>query len=160
NTAYAPDADFAKAVTGLEAQREAGKYLDPNSLQVFRGTDDRCRKKLAGLVNCCKKGGGQGSAFSDFNLITSTGGQVWDAVGSTYTYDALVSSGAPDMVISGFESLFGAGGGTSALAGLMAGVLSFETFLETLVPGPWTIAILFIEYSGILDCEQDEQVLA
>jgi conjugal transfer mating pair stabilization protein TraN len=28
------------------------------------------------------------------------------------------------------------------------------------VPGPWTIAILAIQLSGILDCEQAEQVLA
>ena len=38
DTGYAPDADFARAVAGLEAQREAGRYLDPNTLEVFRAT--------------------------------------------------------------------------------------------------------------------------
>ena len=81
-------------------------------------------------------------------------------MGSTYTYDALFTSDAPDLVISGFETLFGAGGGSSALAGLMAGDLSVSTFIETLVPGPWTIAMLAIQFSGLLSCEQAEQVLA
>jgi len=43
-----PDGDFAKAVAVLEAEREAGKYLDPNSLQVFKGFDNRCRKSSSG----------------------------------------------------------------------------------------------------------------
>ena len=41
----------------LEAQREAGKYLDVNALRVFKGFDNRCDKKLFGLVNCCNRGG-------------------------------------------------------------------------------------------------------
>ena len=160
NTGSAPDPDFAKVVSGLEAQREAGKYVDPNTLVVFQGYDNRCRKKLFGLVNCCKGAGSSGSLFSDLNLILGAGGQVIGAVGSSYTFDALFASDAPDMVIAGFETLFGAGGGSSALAGLLAGDISVESFVGALVPGPWTIAILVIELSGILDCEQAEQVLA
>jgi conjugal transfer mating pair stabilization protein TraN len=111
-------------------------------------------------VNCCKGAGSSSSLFSNLNLILGAGGQVWGAVGSSYTYDALFTSDAPDMVIAGFEALFGAGGGSSALAGLLAGDLSVASFIETLVPGPWTIAILAIQLSGILDCEQAEQILA
>lgn len=155
-----PDADFAKAVAVLEAQREAGKYVDPNTLVVFQGYDNRCRKKLFGLVNCCKGAGSSGSLFSNLNLILGAGGQVMGAVGSSYTYDALFTSDAPDMVIAGFEALFGAGGGSSALAGLLAGDLSVASFVETLVPGHWTIAMLAIQLSGILSCEQAEQILA
>ena len=155
-----PDTDFARMVTAMEVQREAGKYVDPNSLVVFNGYDNRCRKKLFGLVNCCKGAGSSSSLFSNLNLILAAGGQVWGAVGSSYTYDALFTSDAPDMVIAGFEALFGAGGGSSALAGLLAGDLSVASFIETLVPGPWTIAILAIQLSGILDCEQAEQILA
>ena len=88
-----PDADFARAVAGLEAQREAGRYLDPNTLEVFRGYDNRCRKKLFGLVNCCKGGGTDGSLFSTFSLITGAGGQAIGAIGSSYTYDALFTAG-------------------------------------------------------------------
>ncbi|PIX96060.1 MAG: conjugal transfer protein TraN [Hydrogenophilales bacterium CG_4_10_14_3_um_filter_63_21] len=160
DTSHAPDPDFARSLTGLEVQREAGKYIDPNSLVVFLGYDNRCRKKLFGLVNCCKGGGTSGSLFTDFSIISGAGSQAAGAVGSTYTYDALFTSDAPDLVISGFETLFGAGGGSSALAGLMAGDLSVSTFIETLVPGPWTIAMLAIQFSGLLSCEQAEQVLA
>lgn len=160
DTSNVPDADFAKVVTGLEVQREAGKYVDPNTLVVFQGYDNRCRKKLFGLVNCCKGAGSSSSLFSNLNLILGAGGQVWGAVGSSYTYDALFTSDAPDMVIAGFEALFGAGGGSSALAGLLAGDLSVASFVEAMVPGPWTIAILAIQLSGILDCEQAEQILA
>lgn len=160
DTGYAPDADFAKAVAALEAGREAGEYLDPVSLQVFRGYDNRCRKKLFGLVNCCSGGGTDGALFSNLNLILGAGGQALGALGSTYTYDALFLSDAPQAVLTGFETLFGAGGGSSALAGMLAGDLSVGSFVEALVPGPWTIAMLAIQLSGILSCEQAEQILA
>lgn len=160
DTGNAPDADFARMVTAMEVQREAGKYVDPSTLVVFQGYDNRCRKKLFGLVNCCKGAGSSSSLFSNLNLILSAGGQVMGAVGSSYTYDALFVSDAPNMVLAGFEALFGAGGGSSALAGLVAGDLSVELFVQSLAPGPWTIAILAIQLSGILDCEQAEQILA
>ena len=111
-------------VTALEVQREAGKYVDPTTLVVFQGYDNRCRKKLFGLVNCCKGAGSSGSLFSNLNLILGAGGQVMGAAGSSYTFDALFASDAPDLAIAGFEALFGVGGGSSALAGLMAGDLS------------------------------------
>ena len=160
DTGYAPDADFARAVAGLEAQREAGRYLDPNTLEVFKGYDNRCRKKLLGLVNCCKGGGTNGSLFSAFSLITGAGGQAIGAIGSSYTYDALFTADAPALVIAGFEALFGAGGGSSALAGLIAGDLSVGSFVTSLVPGPWTLAMLAIQLSGLLSCEDAEQVPA
>ena len=160
DTAHTPDADFARAVTGLEIQREAGRYVDTATLEVFKGFDNRCRKKLFGLVNCCKGGGSSGSLFSTMALISGAGGQAVGAVGSSYTYDALFAADAPDMVIAGFEALFGAGGGSSALAGLIAGELSVGSFMSSLVPGPWTIAMLAIQLSGLLSCDQAEQILA
>src|ERR1019366_7392904 len=129
-------------------------------LVVFQGYDDRCRKKLFGLVNCCKGAGASGSLLNNLNLISGVGGQALGALGSSYTYDALFTSDAPDLAIAGFEALFGAGGCSSALAGLLAGDVSVASFVETLVPGPWTIAMLAIQLSGILSCEQTEQVLA
>lgn len=160
STAYQPDGDFAKSVAMLEAAREAGKYLDPNSLSVFNGYDNRCRKKLFGLVNCCSGDGFNTSLFTNLNLILAAGGQVYGAVGSSYTYDALFAADAPQAVMAGFEALFGAGGGTSALASLMAGDVSVASFVGSLAPGPWTVAMLAIQLSGILDCEEAEKVLA
>jgi conjugal transfer mating pair stabilization protein TraN len=160
DTAHSPDPDFARVVTGLEIQRQAGQYVDPSNLEIFKGYDNRCRKKLFGLVNCCKGGGSDGSLFSAWALISGAGGQAIGAIGSTYTYDALFAADAPDLLISGFETLFGAGGGTSALAGVIAGDVAVETFVTSLVPGPWTLAILAIQLSGLLSCEQAEQILA
>ena len=68
DTAYPPDADFARTVAYLEAQREAGKYLEPSGLQVFKGFHNTCTKKLFGLVNCCNKGGT--NALSMFNNLS------------------------------------------------------------------------------------------
>lgn len=160
SSGHPPDMDFAKSAAMLEAQREAGRYVDPVSLRVFAGHDNRCRKKLFGLVNCCSGGGGGGSLFSNLNLILSAGGQLVGAVGSSYTFDALYAADAPRAVLAGFEALFGVGGGSSALAGLIAGDVSVASFVQSLAPGPWSIAILAIQLSGILSCEQAEQVLA
>jgi conjugal transfer mating pair stabilization protein TraN len=113
------------------------------------------------LVNCCRsRRRWNTSLFSNLNLVLGAGGQALGAVGSTYTYDALFLSDAPNFVLSGFESLFGVGGGSSALAGVLAGDLSVTSFIETLVPGPWSLAIFAIEFSGILSCDQAEQILA
>jgi conjugal transfer mating pair stabilization protein TraN len=49
---------------------------------------------------------------------------------------------------------------SSALAGLVAGDISVASFVEALIPGPWSIAMLAIQLSGLLSCEQDEQILA
>ena len=160
DTSHPPDPDFARAVTGLEVQREAGRYLDPDKLVIFEGHDNRCHKKLFGLVNCCKGGGTDGSLFSNMSLISGAGGQLMGAVGSSYTFDALFTSDAPDFVITGFETLFGAGGGSSALAGLMAGDISVGSFVQSLMPGPWGIAMLAIQLSGLLTCDEVEKILA
>ena len=53
---YAPDKDFAVAVTTLEAGKEMGKQFDPATFQVFKGQDNRCDKKLFNGFNCCTVG--------------------------------------------------------------------------------------------------------
>ena len=160
DTGHPPDADFARTVTLLEAQREAGKYLDVNALRVFKGYDNRCDKKLFGLVNCCNRGGSNASGlFSNLSLILSAGGQAGRAAFSSYTYDALFTSDAPGLVVSGFEALFGTGL-DSGLAGILAGDLAVADFVLSLAPGPWTLAMLAIQYSGLLSCPQPQQVTA
>ena len=132
DTGHPPDADFARTVTLLEAQREAGKYLDVNALRVFKGFDNRCDKKLFGLVNCCNRGGTSASGlFSNLSLILSASGQLGRAGFSSYTYDALFTSDAPNLVVSGFEALFGTGL-DSGLAGILAGDLSVADFVISL----------------------------
>ena len=160
DTAYPPDADFARTVAYLEAQREAGKYLDPSGLQVFKGFHNTCTKKLFGLVNCCNKGGTNAlSMFTNLSLALNAISTVGKASFSSYTYDALFTSDAPGFAITGFEALFGTGL-DSGLAGLLAGDLAVGDFIIALVPSYWTIAMLAIQYSGIMSCSDDEKVTA
>lgn len=160
DTSAPPDADFAQTVTMLEAGREAGHYVDPSNLKVFIGYDNRCVRKLFGLVNCCKGGGtSAASAFNNLAVAAAAVGSAGKAAFSTYTYDALFTSDAPDMVIRGFEALFSTGL-DSGLAGLVAGDIAVSDFMLSLVPGPWTLAMLAIQVSGLLDCPQEAQTTA
>lgn len=161
DTGYPPDTDFARTVALLEGAREAGKYLDPNSLQIFKGYDSRCSKKLFGLVNCCNRsGGGASSLLANLSLGLGAVSSVGKAAFSTYTYDSLFTSSAPDLAIKGFESLFGTGY-SSALAGLLNGGLSVEQFVTALVPSYWTIALIAIQIAGMLaECSDAEKEVA
>jgi conjugal transfer mating pair stabilization protein TraN len=154
------DGDFARSVALLEANRQAGKYLEPANMRLFKGFDNRCVKKLFGLINCCNRGGtGAGAAFANMAVLLASGRAIGSLASSTYTYDALFASDAPNFVINGFQSLFGTGG-SSAAAGLLAGDLSVSSFMSSLVPGPWTVALLAIQYSGLLSCPEKEKVVA
>jgi conjugal transfer mating pair stabilization protein TraN len=159
DTAHEPDRDLGLVAAYMEAGREAGGYLDPNSLKLFKGYDSRCRKKLFGLVNCCNKSGGAGGMFSNQSVATAALGQAAGAASSTYVYDALFVSDAPNMVINGFASVFGSGT-SSAFAGLLAGQVSVEGFLSTLIPGPWTIAMMALQFSGLISCPDREKETA
>lgn len=153
DTAHEPDTDFASVIAYMEAGREAGAYIDPDTLEVFKGFKSTCRKKLWGLVNCCNKGGSSSGMFSNGSIAAaSTAGS---ALASTYTFDALFASNAPNWVIHGFSSLFGSGT-SSALAGLLTGNVTMGNFLTSLVPGPWTVVMLVIQLSGLLDCEDPD----
>ena len=160
DASHAPDTNFGQTVVMLEAAREAGVYMKgtPANLELFKGFDNRCVKKLFGMVNCCNKTGGLNfSAFSNYSAMMQAGTYAGHAMASTYTYDTLFASDAPDYVLQGFEAMFDAGY-SSMFAGFMAGDIATVDLLAELVPGPWTIAILAIQYSGILSCPQDQQI--
>jgi conjugal transfer mating pair stabilization protein TraN len=103
---YENDPDFARTMALMEAAREAGTYMDPNSMQIFKGFDSRCRIKLFGLANCCKKSGGGGSYSNNllFNIVAQSGGQAF-SYGSRYVYDALYESDAPDWMVKGMAAM-------------------------------------------------------
>lgn len=147
------DQDFARTVTFLEAGREAGAYLDPATMKVFNGADSRCKRKLFGLVNCCKRAGSGTGSLNNLNVAMAAGSSLGKAAFSTYTFDALFASDAPNWAITGFEHLFDQGY-SSALAGLMAGQLSVEGLLQSLVPGPWSMVWMAIQFSGIMNCDK------
>ena len=159
DASYPPDDDFLTVITYMEAGRQAGRYLDPNTLTVFNGFDNRCVKKLFGLVNCCNRAGVDPQMFNNLSLAMGVAGSVGKALVSTYMFDALLSAEAPMYVINGFGSLFGMGV-HSPLAGFLLGHVSVTEFVTSLIPGPWTIAMMAIQYSGILSCKEKEQILA
>ncbi|MGO4158717.1 conjugal transfer protein TraN [Cupriavidus sp. YAF13] len=95
----AADRDFGRVISGLEAQRQVGMYLDPATLKIFGGEKSSCTKKIGGMVDCCKattKGGN--SSNSMMNQAARTGvkyiaGEAVKTVGSAYLFDALSSTG-------------------------------------------------------------------
>jgi conjugal transfer mating pair stabilization protein TraN len=55
------DKDLTQAVSMLNALKDAKKGIVGNDLiNVFKGSDEHCDKKLAGYTNCCSKMGGWG----------------------------------------------------------------------------------------------------
>lgn len=78
-----PNPDFEKAVAGMEAMREAGAYLDGDTLELFKGQDNRCEKNV--VQNCCKGTSTDVGGLRNSDLLTG---------GSNYMYDVLgVGSG-------------------------------------------------------------------
>lgn len=173
----APDKDFANAVVGKEALREAGVYQEGTYL--FNGRASTCEYWPA---QCCSGGGGGGYSLSN-NAVMSGGGSAYHAVGSTYMYDALFASDAPGWAAKGFDAAFTQGGFDSVFAGVVTGNITLtaagevaivstnaagvamtttmgmgEFALEYMVPGPWTAAI--IAYQLIMSCPQDATITA
>jgi conjugal transfer mating pair stabilization protein TraN len=108
---YQNDTDFARSMALMEAAREAGTYMDPNSMEMFKGFDSRCKIKLFGLANCCKKSGG-GGGYSNgalMGVVLSAGGQALK-YGSYYVYDALMGGDgmATWYLAKGIDALSGA----------------------------------------------------
>lgn len=159
--------DFVRTVTYLEAAREAGRYLDPETMKVFKGFSGKCDRRLFGLVNCCKGGGSGGASVMNNLSMAQSAGTAYQAVFSTYTYDALFASSAPNWALTAFSTIAEAGGGaaastgfSSAVAGLASGNITFMQFLSSLSWMWWVAVIIFIiQISGILDCPESSQVL-
>jgi conjugal transfer mating pair stabilization protein TraN len=159
DTSYSQDQDFGKAVTMLESQREAGRYLDTENMTVFKGTDNRCDRELYGLNNCCKTGGSD--AMRMFSTLAMAAGAV-ESVGkvfSSYSYDSLFTAEQPEWASKGFSALTGTEM-DSGLQTLLSGNLSVAQFIGSMAPGPWTMAMLAVQLSGLLNCSEDSQVTA
>lgn len=155
------DPDFAKAVATMETARQIANYIDEGSMQVFMGSTDTCRRKL--LVNCCKGNGGGSFSMTNSAFFTAVNfGRKY--AGSTYVYDTLFSSNAPDFLINGLEAL----GLTSAV-----GANTFQAYGVTIGWGssgftivgfdPWTFAIsiaIQIVVAELMSCEDQDKTTA
>lgn len=156
---YQADPDFARSIALMEAAREAGLY--GSEAEVFRGFDSRCKIKLFGLANCCKKSGG-GGGMSNANMALGAAVQAGGFFGSPYMYDAMFASDIPWLVDRAVDawsttawtsttSFYGLQFSFSSTAGLQ--FVGFDPYSFML-----SVAIMVIQ--DLLSCEQPEQILA
>jgi len=88
-----PNNAIAKVVTAMELTRQAGFYMDPATMTIFKGDSDWCSVNTLGLANCCKPnttGAGATDAMIA-NLLIQGGWAAWTKgyIGSSYTFDTL-----------------------------------------------------------------------
>ena len=182
---HTPDPDFAKTAAMMEATREAGSYMDPATMRLFGGENSSCKKKLFGLVNCCRSSGG-GAAMNNslvMGFVTQAGGQALK-YGSSYVYDSIMSnsgtigyaargiesalSSTPtDYLMSGttpsFSPSFSLYGFTASFGPAAAGATTIGTYGSlTFAFDPYSLAIsvAIMVIQDILSCEQKEKMLA
>jgi conjugal transfer mating pair stabilization protein TraN len=185
DTGHPADQDFGKVLATLEAAREAGVY--GGDQRLFTGVAEQCRKKLFGLVNCCKKGGG-GAAKSNNALMSAAiqgayaGGQLAVNAGSKYVFDFMypqyagyLEAGAKAMISSevlftptNFQPSFSFYGLTFSTGTMTSGLLggpifsigqlgSFNFYFD---PYSLAVAVALELLSDLLSCDQTEQLLA
>ncbi|MEF8731244.1 MAG: conjugal transfer protein TraN [Candidatus Accumulibacter meliphilus] len=185
DTSHPADQDFGKVLATLEAAREAGVY--GGDQRLFTGVTEQCRKKLFGLVNCCKKGGG-GAAKSNNALMSAAiqgayaGGQLAVNAGSKYVFDFMypqyagyLEAGAKAMISSevlftptNFQPSFSFYGLTLSTGTMTSGLLggpifsigqlgSFNFYFD---PYSLAVAVALELLSDLLSCDQTEQLLA
>jgi conjugal transfer mating pair stabilization protein TraN len=162
DTAQVKDADFAKAMTYLEAAREAGVYMDPATMQVFAGEDNRCRDRL--LANCCKTNGA-GAGHSNGSLFGTGSRLVFDVLMNSNNRSFITSGIKAALTSYGFSGTFSAYGVTVAVNGvaLPAGSVTIaagESIVVAFTPWTLVITVIFMIVMSMLSCEAQEEQLA
>ncbi|MGZ5154254.1 MAG: type-F conjugative transfer system mating-pair stabilization protein TraN, partial [Burkholderiales bacterium] len=162
NTNYTNDTDFARSMSMMEAAREAGVYIDPDSLQVFKGEANSCRDRL--LKNCC---------YTDSAGAGMTNQSVL-GVGSRLVYDVLMNSENRQFIYQGINALLtGAGfsgsfttyGVTFAVNGdaVPAGSVTLAATDSLVIAfDPWSLVIAIVIYvvMSMMSCNENEGKLA
>jgi conjugal transfer mating pair stabilization protein TraN len=162
NTSYTNDADFARSMSFLEAAREAGVYLDPDTLQVFAGEANRCRDRL--LKNCCYGDSG-GAGMSNQSVF---------GVGSKLVFDVLTNAGNRQFIYQGMQAMLMGGGFSGAFttygvtvavngAAIPAGSVALYSGQSLIIAfDPWSLAIAVVIYivMSMMSCDEQEGKLA
>ncbi|WP_420475243.1 type-F conjugative transfer system mating-pair stabilization protein TraN [Noviherbaspirillum sp. ST9] len=162
NTAYTNDTDFARAMSLMEAAREAGVYLDTDRMQVFKGERNRCRERL--LTNCCDTDNA-GASMTNRSMF---------GMGSRLVYDVLMNSDNRQFLHQGIQALlsdagfngsFSAYGVTVAVNGTALPAGSVTLFAGDSIAvafDPWSLAITVVMYviSSATSCDAEEGKLA
>lgn len=162
STAYLQDADFSQAMAVMEATRQAGIYLDPETLQVFQGEGNRCRDRL--FNNCCSADA-SGAGMTNQSLF---------GTGSRLVYDVLMNADNRRFVYQGMSALLTGSGYSGAFTsyGVTVAVngATLPTGAVTVFSGqsiviafnPWALAIAVVIYvvMSMMSCSEDEGLLA
>jgi conjugal transfer mating pair stabilization protein TraN len=163
-----PDTDFGKAVAGMEIVREMAVYMDPATMQLFKGSPNSCSVKLGGAADCCKAKAGGGGSANNYMIqgVKMFGNEAIRYAGSTYMYDALFQS---DLVTDAMLSaLYGGGSGSSYTFGGSGGVgfygvtFSMSASGEMVVafdPTSFAIAVAVQVITKYASCSPTEQAL-
>ena len=153
DTSYPRNQDFGQVVSFMEAARQSGKY-NMGQAQMFAGFDNRCRKKLFGLVNCCNRAGSGADAFNNMSVAMQAG----LSGPSPYVFDGLFGTDSPDHVKRGFDAVSGSGG--PSIESLLSGDFTVKNVLATLSPSYWTAAVTSFSAASLLSCSEREKELA
>lgn len=103
DTSHPPDSDFASVVAGMEAARQAGVY-GADSMDLFKGTAEKCAKGYGGLKNCCKDD--PSGQTNNAVMMQAVGGAV--KMGSKYVFDYMYQSSEylqAGMAAMGFDGI-------------------------------------------------------
>jgi len=158
--------DFNTAVSTMEMMRQLGTYMDPATLQIFRGVASDCTIKLGGIVNCCNARSSTTAVSNGSSPAMKAGIQFGTALvmyaGSNYVFDPLY-----DYVESSLTSLYaGLAGNTTGQAAAGASSTPFSFYGLSYLPGegfafdPTSLAIsvaiaIIVSY---LSCSASDQL--
>ncbi|THF64933.1 conjugal transfer protein TraN [Pseudothauera nasutitermitis] len=162
STAYTHDADFARSMSYLEAAREAGVYLDTDTMRVFSGEAAKCRDRL--LKDCC---------LSDSSGAGMTNQSLF-GTGSRLVYDVLMNSSNRAFLYQGMQALLLGGGFSGSFttygvtvaingAAVPAGSVALYSGTNVVIAfDPWSLAIAVVIYvvMSMMSCNENEGRLA
>jgi conjugal transfer mating pair stabilization protein TraN len=154
------DQDFKNAIIAMEVGREAGAYMDVDSMTVFNGVANACSK---GVVNCCKEKVSASTANSvAMSASVQIAGETVKYFGSKYLYDTLypMDNLAGNMVEAVVEE-----GSTFAVPeynGPSFMGFSYDLASQTFAFDPYSFAfaVALMVAQKLLNCSPDEQTLS
>lgn len=111
---YLANNDIGKVIAAKEMLRQAGTYLDPNDLHLFKGEEDQCREGWGGIRKCCEtkvdNTTNNQNVAKQIGISAAFTGMKWswnyvvDNL-TPYVYDSLYQAGMPQLMQQGFSAL-------------------------------------------------------
>lgn len=158
-----PDEDFGRAVTTMEIARQISTYGDINLNSFFRGSDNRCSRKLWGAVSCCGSKVKAGTSNTGMAVAkefgTQAGREAIEFLGSAYMHDVLFQT--EWISTSLLNGIYGTAGGASFALDFSFYGLSWSSVSGfAFDPYTFVIAVIIQIVTQYLQCDQEEQVLS